>query len=118
MKFPHRFSQRFSAKAVTQVISTLIFLWANSSIAQLSTYYWKDNNNNGQWDWSNNQWWHSENNGLSGSVNNNGGARVYFENTGQQATTINNAGAFSGGWFKLNSIFAAANSRGLIRNSD
>ena len=107
------FSRMFFARRLCLGVAVIgILSGVNESSAQVATYYWKDNNNNGQWDWSNNQWWYGEGSYLVGGVNNNGGAVIYFENNGQTTTTINNASAFTGGWFKLNSIYAAANSTG------
>ncbi len=92
-------------------VIALAFVGANEEV-QAQNYYWKDYNNNGQWDWSNNQWYGSSENRDVGAPRADGGAIIWFENMGNQTTTINSGTGFSGGWFKLNSVYAAANSTG------
>ena len=92
-------------------VIALAFVGANEEV-QAQNYYWKDYNNNGQWDWSNNQWYGSSQNNFVGAPQSDGGAIIWFENMGNQTTTINSGTGFSGGWFKLNSVYAAANSTG------
>ena len=92
-------------------IPTALFLvLGGAHQAQAQNYYWKDYNNNGQWDWGNNQWYGSSQGNTVGAPQSDGGAIIWFENTGNQTTTINSGTGFSGGWFKLNSVYAAANS--------
>ena len=92
-------------------VIALAFVGANEEV-QAQNYYWKDYNNNGQWDWSNNQWYGSSQGSNVGAPQADGGAIIWFENMGNQTTTINSGTGFSGGWFKLNSVYAAANSTG------
>ena len=92
-------------------VIALAFVGANEEV-QAQNYYWKDYNNNGQWDWSNNQWYGSSQGNFVGAPQSDGGAIIWFENMGNQTTTINSGTGFSGGWFKLNSVYAAANSTG------
>ncbi|NDD14309.1 MAG: hypothetical protein EB072_17130, partial [Betaproteobacteria bacterium] len=101
---------RISSRLLSVFAAVVFFLAPNFGSAQ--NYYWKDYNNNGQWDWSNNQWWSSSANSNVGVPQSDGGAIIWFENTGNQTTTINSGTGFLGGWFKLNSIYAAANSTG------
>ena len=90
-------------------VIALAFVGANEEV-QAQNYYWKDYNNNGQWDWSNNQWYGSSQNNFVGAPQSDGGAIIWFENMGNQTTTINSG--FTAGWFKLNSLYTAANSTG------
>ena len=90
-------------------VIALAFVGANEE-AQAQNYYWKDEAGNGQWDWGGRQWWSSSINNFVGAPQSDGGAIIWFENTGGQTTTINSGAGFSGGWFKLNSVYAAANS--------
>jgi len=98
--------------ALRPAAATLAFVWAilPCSQAQISTYYWKDSAGNGRWDWATAQWYSAASSGDVGSMTSGGGAIAYFENTGGQTTYINSG--FTSGWFKINSLYTAANSTG------
>jgi hypothetical protein len=91
-------------------ICLLVGFLVPHSFALTSTYYWKDNAGNGRWDWGSSQWYSAASGSNVGSMTSGGGAIAYFENTGSQTTYINSG--FTGGWFKINSLYTAANSSG------
>ena len=78
--------------------------------ASAQNFYWKDNAGNGRWDWGSSQWYSSSAGGNVGAPATDGSAIIWFENTGGTNTFINSG--FTGGWFKLNSLYTAANSTG------
>lgn len=89
-------------------VSGVFFASAPKASAQIYQFYWKDNANNGNWDWGSSQWYSTQTNGNVGSPNYNGGEQLYFENTGNTTTTINSGGGTGGapsGWIGLNAIF-------------
>ena len=90
-------------------VIALAFVGANEEV-QAQNYYWKDQAGNGQWDWGGAQWWSSSQGNFVGAPQSDGGAIIWFENMGSQTTTINSG--FTGGWFKLNSLYTAAISTG------
>ena len=99
---------RLRGRIAIFVLSSL--LMPTALLAQTDTYYWKDNAGNGRWDWGSAQWF-SQNAGTDvGSMLSTGGAIAYFENTGGTDTFINSG--FSGGWFRMNSLYTAGNSTG------
>lgn len=97
------------------IVGATLLAGLSSGQAQLHQFYWKDFANNGNWDWGSGQWFSSQTNGNVGAINYNGGAQVFFENTGNTTTTIN-AGAGTGGapagWLGLNAIFTQNSSIG------
>ena len=99
-----RLPSRFFAAAVT------FLLVAATPQVHSQNFYWKDNANSARWDWGGSQWWSSSASANVGAPATDGSAIIWFENTGAQTTYIN--AGFSGGWFKLNSLYAAANSTG------
>ena len=98
-------------------IFTLFAALAPKADAQIYQFYWKDNAGNGNWDWGSSQWYSTQTNGNVGAINYNGGAQLYFENTGNTTTTINAGGGTGGapaGWIGLNAIFTQNASTGKV----
>ena len=95
--------------SVCGVVSALLFVISTHD-ACAQNFYWKDGANNGRWDWSTNQWYSSSATNIVGAPASDGSAIIWFENVGGTNTFIN--AGFSGGWFKLNSLYTAANSTG------
>ena len=107
--FPERKFLHLYPNALLVAIMASFFVAAiNNASAQ--NFYWKDNAANGRWDWSTEQWYSSSAGGLVGAPATDDSAIIWFENTGGQTTYINSG--FTGGWFKLNSLYTAANSTG------
>ncbi|MFM8887395.1 MAG: autotransporter-associated beta strand repeat-containing protein, partial [Chthoniobacterales bacterium] len=77
--------------------------------AQTTSYYWKDQQGNGRWFWGGNQWYVGGG-GETGSPDSSGGGIFYFQGNGTTTTYINSG--FTGGWFKLNSIYLDSGSSG------
>ena len=85
--------------------------------AQVHQFYWKDTAGNGNWEWGGGQWFSSQTSGNVGAPNYNGGAQLFFENTGNTTTTINAGGSTGGapaGWIGLNAIFTQNASSGKV----
>jgi len=94
---------------VCSVVSALLFVISTHD-ACAQNFYWKDNAINGRWDWGGSQWYSSSENKFVGAPASDGSAIIWFENVGGTNTFIN--AGFTGGWFKLNSLYTAANSTG------
>ena len=95
--------------SVCSVVSALLFVISTHD-ACAQNFYWKDNAINGRWDWGGSQWYSSSGNNFVGAPASDGSAIIWFENVGGTNTFIN--AGFTGGWFKLNSLYTAANSTG------
>ncbi len=91
--------------------------FSDNANAVVYQFYWKDNANNGNWDWGGSQWYGTNVNNNVGAPTFDGGAQLYFENTGNTTTTINNAGSGGGapsGWIALNGVFTQNASTGKV----
>ena len=95
--------------SVCGVVSALLFVISTHD-ACAQNFYWKDTAGNGRWDWGTSQWFSSSAGFNVGAPATNGSAIIWFENVGGTNTFIN--AGFTGGWFKLNSLYTAANSTG------
>ncbi len=98
-------------------ISLATIAFAPQASAQIHQFYWKDGAGNGNWDWAGSQWFSSQTSANVGAPNYNGGAQLFFENTGSTTTTINAGGETGGapaGWIGLNAIFTQNASTGKV----
>lgn len=114
-----KYNQWTSPTRLCRVLAAIALLsaLAPQANAQIYQFYWKDNANNGNWDWGGSQWFSSQTSGNVGAPNYNGGEQLYFENTGNTTTTINAGGGTGGapaGWIGLNAIFTQNASSGKV----
>ena len=95
--------------SVCGVVSALLFVISTHD-ACAQNFYLKDTAGNGRWDWGTSQWFSSSAGSNVAAPATDGSAIIWFENVGGTNTFIN--AGFTGGWFKLNSLYTAANSTG------